>query len=174
MESCNLFTEGSHASRSARGESDLGKQTSDTSGRKCSGLCEKESRIGLLRRMLLTSPAWHSTTCSLTWKVKATKHGRLYHQLVPSTLRTAGTGYGLLPTLQASDATSGQVVGANDRYTVTKSGTLRRHTQTGRNCSLSLGRLTRIVGGVAISPCAGEWLMGFPLGWTDCAPSATQ
>ena len=27
--------------------------------------------------------------------------------------------------------------------------------------------------GGALNPTWVEWLMGFPLGWTDCAPSAT-
>jgi hypothetical protein len=40
------------------------------------------------------------------------------------------------------------------------------------------GLLGRAVGpstiGGALNPTWVEWLMGFPLGWTDCGPSATR
>jgi hypothetical protein len=34
------------------------------------------------------------------------------------------------------------------------------------------GRLANEIGG-SLNPTWVEWLMGFPLGWTDCGPSAT-
>ncbi len=43
---------------------------------------------------------WFSTRCALTWKMQATRSGRLYFRLLLSALPTAGTGCGLLPTVQ--------------------------------------------------------------------------
>lgn len=51
---------------------------------------------------------------------------------------------GAWPTPTASDGTSGAVIGENDRFTLTKNGTIRRHVQTGNNCSLSLGRIVKV------------------------------
>jgi len=50
---------------------------------------------------------WFSTRCALTWKVKATKSSRSYFLLQASTLRTAGTESGLLPTVLTQDARIG-------------------------------------------------------------------
>jgi hypothetical protein len=41
---------------------------------------------------------WYSMRCKLNWKLKATKSHRFYFQLVPSTLPTEGTEFGLLLT----------------------------------------------------------------------------
>jgi len=45
-----------------------------------------------------------------------------------------------LPTPTATDATVGAIIGQNDTFRLNKNGTLRRHLQTGNNCSLNLGR----------------------------------
>jgi hypothetical protein len=47
---------------------------------------------------LLGISTWGSMTCYLTWKKSVTPAGRLLFRLVPSTPRTAGIGFGLLPT----------------------------------------------------------------------------
>jgi hypothetical protein len=41
--------------------------------------------------------------CYLTWRRKATKSGRSYFQLAPSTPRTGGIGFGLWPTPAAHE-----------------------------------------------------------------------
>lgn len=64
-------------------------------------------------------------------------------------------GSGLLPTPTASDASSGSVIGKNDEYRVTSTGSLRKHSQTGSNCSLSLGRLVQMP-----TPQARDWRQG--------------
>jgi hypothetical protein len=45
-----------------------------------------------------------------------------------------------LPTPMATDGTAGGVIGENDQYLPTKNGTIRKHSQTGSNGSLGLGR----------------------------------
>jgi len=74
------------------------RQMTVSSGLKCLELSGRSNPPLLLARMFLVSSAWHSTRCSLTWKQKVTPQKRLLFQLSPSTRRTAGTGFGLLPT----------------------------------------------------------------------------
>ena len=73
-----------------------------TSGQKCAVLCNDASLLGLLSRMLLVSSIWHSTSYRLTWKVRATKLGRLFFRLVPSAPRTSESGFSLWPTPRAN------------------------------------------------------------------------
>ncbi len=72
------------------------------SGRRCLELYGRRLRDGSSVRTLVASllgtEAWSSKECSLTWKPKVTKRGRLLFQLAPSVPRTGGTGYGLLLT----------------------------------------------------------------------------
>jgi hypothetical protein len=78
------------------------------SGRKCSGSLKKSGPIGFVVKTLLASSQWRSTVCYLTWKVQVTPANRLYFQLAPSTPRTAGTGYSLLPTPTSQNAKHGE------------------------------------------------------------------
>ena len=59
--------------------------------------------IGSLSKMLLDWP-WRSIISYMIWKDMVTNHKHILYRLVPLTRRTDGTGYGLLPTLCASDA----------------------------------------------------------------------
>ena len=54
--------------------------------------------------------------------------------------RITETDGSYLPTPVASDGTAGGVIGANDTYKETKSGTLRKYNGQGTNGSLGLGR----------------------------------
>lgn len=77
-----------------------------TSGRRlyelyASWMPPPESPLGAFSRMLLATSVWGSTRCFLTWKLKATPHGRLLFRLAPSTPRTGETECGLLPTMRA-------------------------------------------------------------------------
>lgn len=91
-----------HASRSARRASGRARMMHATSGQKC-----LESYVSFARpsswgrtylASLLGTKALSSSRCALTWKLKATRSGRLWFQLAPSMHRTAGTESGLLPT----------------------------------------------------------------------------
>jgi hypothetical protein len=46
--------------------------------------------------------------CKLTWKLKGTKSNRMYFQLAPSTPRTGGIEFGLLPTPRTVDVEGGK------------------------------------------------------------------
>lgn len=95
------------ASRSASPDDRQALRTTVISGRKWLGLLHRSDPLLSLSRTLLTSSAWHSTECCLIWRVRATAHGRLLFQLVPSMRRTDATGCGLPPkpwaTPQARD-----------------------------------------------------------------------
>ena len=123
--------------------------------------------VGFLLKMLVELFPWESMTSSLTWKVKATPQKRSYYQLVPRTRRTDETGYGLLPTVLASDAGCASIIGKEDKYKLTKNGTLRRYNKNGKNSSLSLGRLIRLKTGYNLTPELAETMMGYPIGWTE-------
>ncbi len=73
-----------------------------TSGRKCFESYEKRLPPGSLVKTLLASllgtGVWYSRECSLIWRERVTKRGRLLFQLAPLTLRTGATEFGLLLT----------------------------------------------------------------------------
>jgi hypothetical protein len=81
---------------------DLGKRTSDISGRRCLERLEKLNHVGSLAKtftvLLVGMTGWSSKRCKLTWKMKGTKSNRIYFQLHPSTLSIEEIESGLLPT----------------------------------------------------------------------------
>lgn len=106
-------------------------------------------------------------------------NGRLYRRrpLVPYSCDFASY---LLPTLTASDAiggpgSSGREGGKNLRTvirllpTLTVSGNYNRH---GASENSGDGLMTALGG--PLSPEWLEWYMGFPIGWTELGPLATQ
>ena len=94
--------------------SDWARKMTVQSGRSLLKSLDGSSQVGACLRMLLESSTWRSTACYLTWKRKATKSGRSYYQLVPSTPRTEGIGCGLWRTPDASIVTGG-AANAEDR-----------------------------------------------------------
>ena len=62
-----------------------------TDGRRCAGSYTRSGPVGLLLRTLVASSIWRSTLYSLTWKMKTTRQGRSYCQLLPSARPIAGT-----------------------------------------------------------------------------------
>ena len=98
-----LFQADFPASPTAAQESDWEKKMNATYGQKCLEQFERLSQPGLWAKMfaglLIGMGGWYSMRCSLTWKLKGTKSNRMFFQLLPSTLPTEGTGFGLLPIL---------------------------------------------------------------------------
>ena len=126
-----------------------------TSGLKCLELYQSSGPLGSLVRTLLASSIWHSTRCTLTWKASATPSRRLLFRLVPSTPRTGGTGARSWPTPTAADAYVERMKSSQQK--------------PGSMHSVSLADA---VGG-QLNPTFVEWLMGFPIGWTDLGASET-
>jgi hypothetical protein len=75
--------------------------------------------------LLIGTGDWYSTKCKLTWKMKGTSYNRMYFQLVPSTHRTVGIGFGLLPTVTAMDSTGAT---ANMKSSQVKEGSMHSVT----------------------------------------------
>lgn len=164
------------------------------SGRKCSVLCRSAGPVGSLVRTLLESLTWHSTTCLLRWKAKATKHGRLYFQLVPSVRCTSGSGFSLsrmIPTPNTAIANGGgsaKEAARAIRNEKRKSGAsihLRLSdfvklfptptVNDSKNATLPaaqmernslVGKLMREEASGSLNPQFVEWLMGYPEDWT--------
>jgi hypothetical protein len=92
------------ANRTAKPENDLERKMTATSGRRCLEQYGRFSRVGSWEKMfsalLIGMEGWYSTKCNLTWKMRGTSYNRMYFQLVPSTHRTEGIEFGLLPTPQ--------------------------------------------------------------------------
>lgn len=99
-----LFQEGSrdHVSHFQQPDNEKAQRITVISGRKCLELFER-SNLGtswakMFAALLIGQTGWYSTRCALIWKLKVMKSSQYYFQLAPSTLRTDGIEFGLLPT----------------------------------------------------------------------------
>lgn len=160
MESVFSSQEDSLANHSPKPDEERERQMTATSGRKCYELYESFIRGGssvkMLAASLLGAKAWYSNKCTLTWKVKGTKSNRLLFQLYPSMRRTDEIGFGLSPTPQASDATTGQIIGKEDTYYQTR-GLPRKVNKNGKDGSVGLGRLVQMLKTPSASEGEGGW-----------------
>lgn len=189
-EQLTLFREDSPASHLVLPGSEEAQKMTVTSGQKCLELYKKLRPVGLLAKMLLGSSAWHSTRCFLTWKASATPAKRLYFRLVPSTPRTDVTGALLWPTPAARD-----YKGSNSMEHLTRESGNGNHRDQlakavkfwptpvasdangthGGNMHGSLRTAVSLSGERGLlNPTWVEWLMGFPIGWTELNASETQ
>lgn len=167
--------EDGHASLIPSPGSDRAQRMTVTSGQRCLKLSRLSGPLGSLERMFLESSRLSSTTCFLTWKDSATPAGRLLFRLVPSMPRTAVIESGLWPTPTRDSVISRDrpyaqggmplslaarlvpTPGANDW----RSG--KGFSPEGRGHSPQLRHLADGM----LNPEWIEWLMGFPIGWTE-------
>lgn len=172
--------EASPVNHSAKLDEEKARQMTATSGRTCfesyKMLNQTGSSLKMCVGLLLGTTAWYSSRCALTWKAKVTKSNRLLFQLSPSTPRTAGTGSGLLPTVQtqglkvcvngksipmmlptpdASDGSRGPAKIYNPRA----------KSQSGRTVTTLVGSGTGEK--LRLQPAMPGWMMGFPEKWTE-------
>jgi len=142
--------------------------------------------------MLLESSRWHSTLCYLTWKVRVTPEKRLLFQLVPSTPGIDETECGLWPTMESWDSQRGPAKEYNRKSKSQKDRNLTTFAakmlptpnsfdakatddwQMGSEWDRNKKEhtLPKAIGG-QLNPNWVEWLMGFPIGWTDLNASGT-
>ena len=146
-----LFAEDSLASLIVLPGSNEARQMTATSGLNIAALLPSSDPASWLARMFLVSEPPCSTRCYLTWKVWTTPQSRLVFQLSHSMPTTLDTEYFLWPTPQARDWKEG--------YNPRPHG----HGQA---------NIPQILGG-SPNPNWLEWLMGFPIGWTDLGHSET-
>ena len=164
MQESTSLPEATHASHSALQESEKDRMTNATCGQKCSALCEKSSPVGLLEKMLLGTLPLDSTMFVMTWKAKTTKRGRLFFRLSPLGRSMEGRGSLWWPTPKASDAIMGMTARTSGRP-------IERSTHLQTIVGLSVGWKP---GDGHLNPTWVEWLMGFPIGWTEIEDSETQ
>ena len=145
------------ASRSALPGSEEAKRMTVTSGLKCLELYQNSDLLGLLVRMLLGSSIWRSTRYTLTWKTKVTPCKRLLFRLVPLTRRTGGTDAPLWPT----PTTGAGLCGGTGNFQQLKNLEARGQITEEERRSMAAGN------GGQLNPDWVEWMMGFPLGWTE-------
>jgi hypothetical protein len=140
------------------------------------------SRVKDLKRWSKTWPKWGMTLDGCAYEHPMWEH------------RITVTGGSFFPTPVSSDATTGAIIGKNDTFKETANGNLRKYNSKGTNGSLGLARHVRFwptptahnskeggypaehtrntptlaaqAGGV-LNPVWVEWLMGFPIGFTD-------
>ena len=186
------------ASRSALPGSEEARKMTVTSGLKCLELYRNSGPLGSLVRMLLGSSIWRSTRCTLIWKTKVTPSKRLLFRLVPSTRRTGGTDVQLWPTPKASDYKGSGPAGTKSAehdlkkrnlkgvvmfYPTPTTGAglcgetgnfqkLKKLQEAGKITEEERRNMSQGNGG-QLNPTWVEWLMGFPLGWTDLNASET-
>ncbi len=149
-EQLTLFQEDSRASHSPKLGSEEARQTTVSSGRKCSELCRTSGPLGCLVKMCLESSIWHSTRCFLTWKPQVTPAGRLMFRLAESTPRTEDTESQFLPT-----------------PTRTVHGK-KPYAQGGRPLTMIYAQK---FGDAAMQPEFLEWMMGYEQQFTKLIPT---
>ena len=172
-----LFAEDILASPSALLGSDEAIKMTDISGRRCLGLSKLCGPAGLLEKMLLATSLWASTRCYLTWKPQVTPVGATLYRLSPQTPRTDATESGLWATPTAANAVGtsrppSKGGGSRDlRQDVRMwpTPTARDYKDNG-NSPAELARnsvtLATHAGG-SLNPEFVEYLMGYPVGYTD-------
>lgn len=173
-EQLTLFQEASLASRLVVPGSEEARRMIVTSGLKCLELYRSSGPLGSLVKMLLESSEWHSTIFSFSWKRKDTKQGHSYFQLMPLEHYTREIESPLWPTPVAMDGKMKSnrervlmLIRGEKKFTSKKGGTSA--SIQGLNNWIS-ARCAKQSGEIQIgfaNPEFVEWLMGYPIGWTD-------
>ena len=165
----------SPVSRSRRQDGRKDLQILGISGLKWSELFPKSSPIGCLGRMLPGLSIWGSTKRYLTWSVRATLFKHSYIRLAASARGTSAQellSWALMfPTPLASDSATNRDAQNLDVF-LSEGGIFRKRNRSGAIWSLSLSAAVYYLTpnaslGAALNPDWVEWLMGFPIGWTD-------
>ena len=159
-----LFPEDSRVSPSLLPGSIEARKMTATYGRNFSELYTNSGPLGSLVRMCLESSIWHSTRCLLTWKKKVTKSNVSLFQLAVSMPRTKDIESALWPT----PSTGASLCGGTGNFQA-----LKKMAAAGLITEEEQRQLSQGNGGKT-NPVWVEWLMGFPVGWTDLNASEMQ
>ena len=188
------------ASPLARQDYKKEEQTIDSSGMKCLMLLKKSDRDGLLGKMckaLLTlKKAWYSNKCKMTWQVKVSESNVFLFQLQVSVLGIKETESGYLPITYPTP-TASDIEGGTAPDVQMKNGHFYRENKKGERWGVKLRDAVmyptptnsehkyRLKGNSQASNCLEakarkhggklnpefvEFLMGYPMGWTEIEP----
>lgn len=168
-----LFAVDTPASRSVLPENKKEAKTTDTYGRQCSRKSNSTNQLGLLGKTLKDTLTAALIAFAPTWKVLVTPQGRSVFRLSLSEPTTTEKEYGLSPTPQAMDAMKARSPGAIERQMTTarkgreKIATMKDVAVYGLYWN---GQAIRLGDG-ELNPQRLEWMMGYPIGWTEIEPS---
>lgn len=156
-EQLTSFQEGSPASRILSLGKDLQKTMIDTCGLNLCVLSKNFAQEPLWVKMCLAYYLRFMTPFAPTWKMRATKSGRSVYRLTLSAPIMKDIGWLLLPSPRASQD-----------YKPIRAQTPQEHNgKHGNALCAGIGVICPELIGQYINPQFSEWLMGFPLGWTD-------
>jgi len=137
-----------------------------TSGQKILESLERFSRLSLWGKMLsvllIGQGEWYSSRSKLTWKMRGSKFNRLYFQLVVKEQFTRGTEFGFVPTPRKTEIING------------KSLLDQRKNAPGLTSYVNQMEGLPLQTRNLLNPEYVEYLMGFPIGWTDLQDLETQ
>ena len=169
------FPADSHASPFPPLESARDLRIPATCGLKCAGLLPNCGPLGCLGKMLLASSIWGSTKRFLTWQRRDTLFSHSYFRLAVSARGMSASellsSRLMFPTPLASDSATNRDAQNLDVF-LSEGGIFRKRNKSGTIWSLSLSAAVYYLTpnaspDVALNPDWVEWLMGFPIGWTD-------
>lgn len=152
--------------------SEKAQQMTVGSGQKWLELLNASDRVGYWLKMCLESSAWNSTRCYLTWNVSIISHGRLLFRLSASMPRIEERGFGLWATPAAADSVGstgggqGRSLRTDVRMWPTPT-TQDAHNNGGPSQHTRNTPPLNAVAGGSLNPEFVEWLMGYPIGWTE-------
>lgn len=160
-----------HVNRLVQQENERDNTTRATCGQICLELYGKQDQLGLCVKMLKDTLPAGLIASAMIWKVKDMKSGRSLFQLAPLNRRTFATEFGLLRTPLALEGSESWVSVDKRRQKMRENGDNR----TGNLYKLTheAQKLDGVMGGV-LRPEFVEWMMGYPIGWTDVSHSETQ
>ena len=133
---------------------------------------------GLLARLDPDTSLWRTVQCSLiedsieclqifpNWGLM--QDGVLWEQ-TPLVLPTEGKDFGWLPTPVATDYMTGKLNGIEYR----SKRFIRTSLTSGTEFGAKLADAFRLMTTKALPPNFSEWMMGYPLGWTDLRDAET-
>ena len=162
-EQLTLFQEDSHASPSPLLESKKEKRTIVTSGRRCSGLSESCARAALSVRTFLDLFELRLQESFPNCKASATKQGLTVLRLGMSADCTRESGSLSWPRPTTGAPLCGGTHNFQQMAALRDAGIITEQERKNLTCG----------SGGKSNPDLMEWLMGFPLGWTDLNASET-
>lgn len=162
-EQLTLFPEDSPASRSVWPGSAEAVKTTVTSGRRCLELSTSSGPLGLLEKTSLDLFETRLTKSLKVSNTRDTPRGHTLSRLVKSGPCSQGRGSPLWPRPTTGAPLCGGTYNFKQMETLRNKGVMTEEER--RN-------LTNGNGGQS-NPALMEWLMGFPIGWTDLNASET-
>lgn len=169
MEQLTLFVEDIHASPSALQEKEKVKKTQGICGLTCSESLNELDQSGLLLKTLRDILTTDLIEFFPIWKALTTAQGYYVYQLSLSEQTITEKEYGLWPTPQAMDAMKARSPEAmNRQMSTTRKG--RKKISTMKDAAVYglywKGEAIRHGSG-ELNPQTLEWMMGYPIDWTD-------